>query len=275
MRSKLPLLTLTTDFGLADEYVGVMKGVILGIAPAVPVIDLCHHIAPQDIHQAARLLAASFRYFPADSLHVVVVDPGVGSDRRIVLLNAHSQFFLAPDNGVLSAILQDTEESAKAWQVRTQDLFLAEVSQTFHGRDIFAPVAAHLAAGQEPAKVGPAINPHDLITIELPGATIGPNARTITGQVTGCDRFGNLLTNIHRSDITRFLDQAKTTELCFSIAGHTIHGLAETYHNVTPGSLLAIVGSRGFVEIAASQAHAADFLHPAANQPVIVTIPDS
>ena len=146
------IITLTTDFGLADEFVGVMKGVILGLAPRVRIVDLSHQIAAHDVRQAAFLLASAQGFFPAGTVHVAVVDPGVGSSRRLILLEAGGRLYLAPDNGLLSLIVLEVACSG-AWQVENRELFLAEVGSTFHGRDILAPVAAR-GAGARPGGRG-------------------------------------------------------------------------------------------------------------------------
>src|SRR5690348_2761518 len=153
-----PIVTLTTDFGLADHFVGTMKGVILGICPQAQIVDISHEVAPFAIAEGAYLVAQAYRYFPKKTVHVVVVDPGVGSGRRAILVEAAGQFFVAPDNGVLSMIYARERHRVRA--ITNGRYFLKPVSQTFHGRDIFAPVAAHLAAGVSAAKIGKAVTGH-------------------------------------------------------------------------------------------------------------------
>ncbi|MCK5339801.1 MAG: SAM-dependent chlorinase/fluorinase, partial [Desulfobulbaceae bacterium] len=151
--SRVNCITLTTDFGVTDEYVGVMKGVIRSIAPDVPVIDITHAIGPQNIRHGAYIIHAAFAYFPENSLHMIIVDPGVGSDRRIILARISGHLFLAPDNGILSLLLEKETYEA-AYEVTCDHLFLSPLSNTFHGRDIFAPVAAHLTGSIAPHEVG-------------------------------------------------------------------------------------------------------------------------
>lgn len=265
--NNIPLISLTTDFGLTDEYVGVMKGVILRCAPLLPIVDLCHHIEPQNLVQAAFLLAASFRYFPGNTLHVVVVDPGVGTERKILLVRGCGHFFLAPDNGVLSFLpLQD--DSTAILQVTNRELFLPSVSNTFHGRDIFAPVAGALAAGKPPASVGPRITADEVQRIALPVPHLAPDGASLTGMVIGADHFGNLLTNIHHQDLASLKSDAGNLQV--EIGGVCIAGLSSSYGASPAGTLLALIGSRDYLEIALTGGHAGRHLTAAFGQSVLV-----
>lgn len=257
MPNEPPLLTLTTDFGLVDEYVGVMKGVILARAPRATIVDLCHHVPPQDIRHGALLLHAARRYFPAGALHVAVVDPGVGSSRRIVLLCTESAIFLAPDNGLLTPILQEPGLQ-KAYAVDNAELFLHPISRTFHGRDIFAPVAAALMNGLTPDAAGPAIDPELLQRIHFPLPLIDETALTISGEIIAVDHFGNLVSNITSSHLAALGIPPRRLEVCCN--AQPLGYIRHTYSEGKPGEPLALIGSRGTVEIAARNANAAVLL---------------
>src|SRR5580692_5562992 len=183
-------ITLTTDFGTADHYVGAMKGVILGISPHARIVDITHEIAPQDVNEAAFVIAQAWRYFPKGTIHVVVVDPGVGSARRPVLCEAEGQFFIAPDNGVLSMVYDSSRHKVRA--ISNSRLFLKKVSRTFHGRDVFAPAAAHLSKGMAPEKFGKMILDYARDGVVKP---VRLSANEWNGVVLKTDRFGNLITN--------------------------------------------------------------------------------
>src|ERR1700722_12135062 len=185
-------ITLTTDFGTSDHFAGTMKGVILGISPRVTIVDITHEIAPHNVAEAAFVIAQAWRYFPKGSIHVVVVDPGVGSTRRPILCEAEGQFFIAPDNGVLSMIYDSSKHKVRV--ISNEKLFLKNVSKTFHGRDVFAPAAAHLSKGLAPAKFGKPV--HDFIH----NSRVKParlSDREWVGVVLKTDHFGNLITNFH------------------------------------------------------------------------------
>lgn len=250
------VITLTTDFGLTDEYVGVMKGVILGRASGARIVDLTHGIGHQDIRQAAYIVHAAYRHFPAETVHVIVVDPGVGSMRRIILLATEKHLFLAPDNGVLTLLLED--KTAQAYEVGCAHLYKQPLSTTFHGRDIFAPVAAALANGMPPAETGNMLPISELTALRLPQVAIDPGPQTIQGAVVLIDHFGNLMTNIHRDAVGRLF--RTTDKITVSIRQHAIHGLATSYSAAPAGALLALFGSRGYVEIAINGGNAAEQL---------------
>ncbi len=245
--SRNPLITLTTDFGLSDEYVGVMKGAIYSKHPEATLVDLTHAIRPHDIRQAAVVIACSFHYFPAGSIHVVVVDPGVGSNRRIVLLEGAGHFFLVPDNGLASLLFPCL---TKAYHVNKSNLFLVPVSDTFHGRDIFAPVAAHLAAGLPAHKTGPEISLNSLSQLPLPEPKLTDSS--LCGMVIDIDHFGNIITNIDRQTLNKFCRDNKA-DVDVLIGDQTLHGIHSTYADVPPGSPVVCVGSRNFIEIGLNQ----------------------
>lgn len=269
---------MTTDFGLRDPYVGVMKGVALGINPRVPIIDLTHQIRPQNVAQAAFVLGASYRFFPTGAIHVVVVDPGVGTDRMALLLVTPHGRFLAPDNGVLSHVLRDylddpPEQAGEidvpaglvAYRLTNPRYWLHPVSRTFHGRDVFAPAAAHLSLGVAPDALGEPVK--RLCWLPSPRPTRRGNV--IRGEVINVDHFGNLVTNIPAA----MLAEASAIEL--KVRGRVIKGLSQTYHgdaeSVQDG-LVALVGSQGYLEAAVRDGSAAHLLDAGLREPVEVRL---
>jgi hypothetical protein len=240
-----------------------MKGVILGISPRVRIVDITHEIAPHDVNEAAFAIEQAWRYFPKGSIHVVVVDPGVGSARRPILCEAEGQFFIAPDNGVLSMIYDGARHKVRV--ISNEKLFLKNVSKTFHGRDVFAPSAAHLAKGLAPVKFGKPI--HDFLCNFLMKPT-RLSRHDWAGVVLKADRFGNLITNFH---IDEFPDLAEhSMELRAGL--ERINRLARTYAETAIGELFAIVGSSGYVEVVVNQGSAAKMLGVGAGSPVELEI---
>jgi S-adenosylmethionine hydrolase len=254
-----PIITLTTDFGLSDHFVGTMKGVILGLRPDAQIVDIGHLVMPFEISQGAFLIAQAWRYFPRRTVHVVVVDPGVGTSRRPLVAEAAGQFFVAPDNGVLTMIY--AQEKHKVRAITNEKFFLKTVSRTFHGRDIFAPVAAHLAGGAPPTRLGKPITDFMRLTFEHPVRTA---RRGWTGTVLSVDRFGNLVTNFPAVDFPH-IEQAPFEML---VGLQTVTKLARNYAEGAPGELFAIAGSSGYVEISSSQASAAKILGCGVGAPV-------
>ncbi len=258
-----PTLTLTTDFGLCDHYAGVMKGVILSICPAARIVDISHEVTPFEIPEGAYTIAQSWRYFPKKTVHVVVVDPGVGTSRRPILLEAGGHFFIAPDNGVLSMIY--SAEKHKVRLISNERYFRKPVSNTFHGRDIFAPVAAHLAAGAPPAQIGKPIQDYLRASFEQPVQT---GKSTWSGTILKIDRFGNIVTNF-RSDAFPGLAQRS---FVLSAGLRQISILARNYAECGTGELFVIAGSSGYLEISLGQGSAAKHLGCAAGSGVELTI---
>jgi S-adenosylmethionine hydrolase len=254
------MLTLTTDFGLSDHYVGVMKGVILGIAPRTQIVDLSHQVNPYEISEAAFLIAQAYPYFPKKTVHVIVVDPGVGTSRRPILAEAAGQYFVAPDNGVLGMIF--AREKHKVRVIANSRYFLKPVSQTFHGRDIFAPVGAHLAAGVSPARIGKIVNDPLRPTSFTPERT---GKHVWTGVVLKIDHFGNVITNFRLPDLS-----GRAFELV--LGPHVVTKLADNYAQGRPGELFTIVGSSGYLELSTGQGSAARILGCAAGAPVELRI---
>jgi hypothetical protein len=271
MRSSLPsLITLTTDFGLADGYVGIMKGVIQGICPGAVVVDLSHDIPPQDVRGAAFLLHTAHPYFPPGTVHVAVVDPGVGTERRAIALRTRRAFFVAPDNGLLSFIVAN-EPVEEIVHLNNPDYWLPRVSDTFHGRDIFAPVGAHLARGVPLRMLGePIADMGELVTFPLPRPRRRPDG-TIVVQVLHVDRFGNLATNLpleRREEggevwLEAYLPEMERPvvfrpwELMVYVGGQEIRDLRRAYAEGRPGEPIALIGSAGYLEIAVTGGNAA------------------
>ena len=265
------IITLTTDFGTADPYVGMMKGVILGINPQASIVDISHQVQPQSIREGAYVIGASHRYFPQGTIHVVVVDPGVGSSRHALLLATPSATVVAPDNGVLSRVLSEgyshepepSENSQvplpsgyTAYRLEEPEFWLQPLSATFHGRDVFAPVAAHLSLGIPPQRFGPETS---WVTY-LPSSNPRWEGTMLVGEVVHVDRFGNLMTNIPSVTLTE-----KGTVIV-EIKGRRIDGLSSSYSGAS--GLLAIVGSHGDLEVSVKDGNAAAHLGVGVGEPV-------
>ncbi len=240
----MKLAVFLTDFGLKDHYVGVMKGVLLGMVPEAQCIDLSHEIPPQDVGEGAYLLGVSYRYFPRGTVFVAVVDPGVGTGRRGLLVEAADRFFVGPDNGLFTLVYQQ-EPDFEAYLLANKRFFREEVSHTFHGRDIFAPVAAHLLKGVLPKDFGPRVED----PLRLPWPEPLPKAAEVKGVIIHVDRFGNLVSNIS----AEILKGRRIREVIFK--GQSLP-FKRTYAEVAPGEPLALIGSDGFLEIAVSRGSA-------------------
>lgn len=261
-----PLITLTTDFGGSDEFVGVMKGVIYSLCPAAVIVDLCHGVRPQDIRQAALILASSYRFFPKGSIHVVVVDPGVGTSRRIVLLQADDHLFLLPDNGAATLL----PPLRRAYEVTQEQLFLSPVSRTFHGRDILAPVAAHLARGLLPEQTGCRIDPESLARLPLP--PLQKEKNRLRGAVIDIDHFGNLMTNIDRPTVEKTFLAADLPNITVTIGGRFLPGISSSYGSVPPGQPVALFNSRDYLEISINHGNCAHELQVTLDSIVCLSI---
>jgi S-adenosylmethionine hydrolase len=243
-----PIVTLTTDFGVRDHYVGAMKGVILGICPQAQIVDISHEVRPFRIAEGAFLIAQAYSCFPPRTVHAVVVDPGVGTVRRPVLVEAAGQCFVAPDNAVLAMVC--AAEAHRARVITNQRYFRQPVSGTFHGRDIFAPVAAHLAAGLAAARLGKRID-----DLAQPGF-LDPrqtSERTWVGEILHIDRFGNLITNFRASEFPLL----ETRNVRLMIGGQRVSVMAHNYAERAPGELFLILGSSGYLEVSIGQGSAA------------------
>lgn len=257
------VITLTTDFGASDHFAGTMKGVILGIQPGAQIVDITHEVQPFEVRDGAFTIAQAYRYFPRKTIHVVVVDPGVGSSRRPLLAEMAGQYFIAPDNGVLTMIW--AREQPKVRHITNERYFLHPLSRTFHGRDVFAPVAAHLASGVPPARFGKRIEDYLRLTFDKPTRT---GKRTWTGSILKVDRFGNLITNLH---IDEFPD-VRTSAFALHVGLQTVTRLALTFTECSIGELFVLAGSSGYLEVATNQGSAAKALGCGAGSPVELTI---
>jgi S-adenosyl-L-methionine hydrolase (adenosine-forming) len=251
----MAIITLLTDFGLTDEYVGVIKGVICGINPAVGIIDVTHGIALQNVVAAAYTLKAAYSYFPQGSIHIAVVDPGVGTKRDIVAVRCAGYLFLAPDNGLLAPILKEHAPD-EGYRVENENLFRHPVSPTFHGRDVFAPVAAHLSRGLSLKALGRPLDFDALQPLRSQGPRIDPSG-VLEGEVVGVDRFGNLITNIS----SRQLSTLGTGKLDILLGDRIITTMTRTYAQGKTGEILALIGSRNCLEIAVNGASASKTLN--------------
>jgi hypothetical protein len=252
-----PIITLTTDFGHQDGYVGAMQGVILSICPMATLVTISHNIPPQNIQNAAFVLYQAFSYYPANTIHCAVVDPGVGSHRRAIAVRTSHGFFVGPDNGIFSLVFTAEPVNVLEAVVLTNPEYqLSAVSSTFHGRDIFAPAAAHLANGVPLGKLGPrAINLVRLESSQKTQATSQPNTTRQQGKIIHIDHFGNLILNLTRHDIP------DPEQIIFKIGDKTIRSLSQTYADVAEGELLAYTGSsRDHIEIGIRNGNAAQEL---------------
>lgn len=258
----MALITLTTDFGMRDPYVAAMKGVLRCHCPDAVIDDLSHDIAPQNILETALFLEGAVPWYPADTIHLVVVDPGVGTSRRPVAAGAGGHVFVAPDNGVLSLWLA-AHPLDWAYQIDPKALGGNAISKTFHGRDIFAPVAARLACGHDPVTLGESVT--DLQRIEIPEPEYTDDNR-IAGVIIHIDRFGNCITNIHR-------DNPGAGMGCTVHIGDYIFPVHTTYGDVAPGTPLALYGSGARLEIAVNQGNAAQQFGFAQMASVTLTVP--
>ncbi len=263
----MTIITLMTDFGLKDGNVGVMKGVIAGIAPQVQVIDLSHLISPQDIAEAALIFSRSTPYFPAETIHVVVVDPGVGTGRRPMAARLGSQFYVGPDNGAITLYLERIEaqgEPVAFIHLTRPQFWLHPVSHVFHGRDIFAPAAAHLASGTLLEAMGEPFQ--DPVRLDLPSPRRIRNGWI--GQVIHIDHFGNIATNLRSEHLSQLQDTAVI------IKGETISRMVNTFGDRPPGTLITLLGSTGSLIISVVNGNAAQHLEARLGDPVEISFKD-
>ena len=241
------IITLTTDFGLKDHYVGAMKGVILSINPNVIITDITHEIPPQDIFNATLILRNFYNYYPQGTIHIVVVDPGVGSRRKPIVVQADNYIFLGPDNGIFTFVYSELK-SVKAFEISNPKYTLPKVGSTFDGRDVFAPAAAHLSLGVTVDDLGGQVRKPVKLQIKEPVV----RGSEIIGEVIYIDSFGNLITNVPA--------QLIKPESRVYIGGEVIKRISQSYAEVPKGELLAIIGSTGFLEISISHGSALDMI---------------
>jgi len=247
-----PIITLTSDFGLNDHFVGTMKGVILNICPDAEIVDISHAVQAFDVLDGALAIAQSYSQFPAGTVHIVVVDPGVGSARRPIIVAGDRHYFVAPDNGVLSLVYA-REERLRVYHVTAGHYFLQPVSHTFHGRDIFSPVGAWLAKGVDLSKFGEEVS--DFVRFNLPKPK-ALDANTVRGIVLKADRFGNLVTNITPEDLPA-LFEASPRPFRIVVGQGVVTRICASYVEGAANELFGILGSMGYLEIAANRASAA------------------
>ncbi len=261
------IITLTTDFGLEDAYVGQVKGAVLKNNISVNIIDLCHSIAAHDILSAAVTIRTSYTYFPTGTIHLIIVDPGVGSQRRILAAASEDQLFIAPDNGVLSLLFRDNIIQT-VHRVENTSLFPSEISSTFHARDIMGPVAGALAGGMPLDKVGPKATVNSCIQLNIPEPTVSKNK--VDAQVLHIDRFGNIRTNINitATDLTEDLIRFSGVR----IKGHQVNTISSTYADSPTGSLVALIDSAGYLEIAVNKGSAAELTKCRIGTPLILLL---
>jgi len=269
LKQTSPVITLLTDFGTSDYFVAAMKGVILSVNPNARIVDITHEIPPQDIEAAAFTLLAAWSSFPSGAIHVAVVDPGVGSARRAILIELADQFFVGPDNGTFSHVFETGEargEKPKLFQLTNEKYWRQPLSATFHGRDVFAPVAAALSLGVKPAQLGKPIP--DIVRLQPLRPTRSRDGG-LNGRIINIDRFGNCVTNITERDLTAKMIAAGMA-LC--VKGKTVKSFRNHFAEDTAGKekLFAIWGSAGFLEIAATNASAAKLLKAQRGDSVIV-----
>lgn len=256
------IVTLTTDFGGSDHFVGTMRGVILAVNPAAQIVDLCNAVNSFDVLDAALTITQAYRYFPADTIHLVVVDPGVGSPRRPLLVATEKHYFIAPDNGVLSLVIEQ-EERVSVRHITAEHYFLRPLSNTFHGRDIFAPCAGWMSKGVEPDKFGDEITDYVRFSLPKPKAVA---ANALKGAVLKVDKFGNLITNLTPENApavfaaTASAGNASAANAPLKItvgATPVAAGLRTSYAEGQPGELFALLNSMGYLEIACNRGSAA------------------
>ena len=257
-------LVLLTDFGNQDGYAGVMRGVIGKINPQASVIDLSHEVPPQDIHAANFILYTHYRYFPEGSIFVIVVDPEVGTKRRPLIVQTEHYFFVTPDNGSLSYLLSQ-EKPKKVIHVQNASFFLPRVSSSFHGRDVFSPVGAHLSLGRGLSEFGPSIPASDIISWPFP--KVKKTRDGLKGCVLYIDCFGNLITNIHEKDLSRLPKKFSVT-----VKEKFLGEGCRTYADRQPGEFLSFIASGGLLEIAQNMGNAGRVLKAAVGDEVVVQV---
>lgn len=260
-----PIITLTTDYNVQDHLVGAMKGVILNINPEAEIVDITHGVVPFDLLDGALAIGQAYRYFPPRTIHVVVVDPGVGTQRRPILVTGDQHYFVAPDNGVLS-LVYDRETSLTVRHIIAEHYFLHPISNTFHGRDVFAPAAAWLSKVGQTSSFGDEIS--DFVRFTLPKPK--PAENMIKGVVLRVDTFGNLMTNLTPEDVPKVVEPGSVFKI--RVGSVEITRLKQTFAEGTPAEPVAIIGSSGFLEISINRGNAARTIGAARGAEVIVEL---
>ena len=248
-----PIITLTTDYGTGDHLVGVMKGVILSINPEVTIVDITHSVIAHDILDGTLAIGEAYKYFPPKTIHLVVVDPGVGTQRRPILVAGGLQYFIAPDNGVLSSVYDQTE-ALHVWNIISEHYFRQPVSNTFHGRDVFAPVAAWLTKSWQTSAFGESID--DFVRFGMPKAKASGN--TLKGTVLRVDHFGNLVTNVTAGDLPQVA--AAEAKLKIQVGNGHVTKMVQTFAQGSNGEAFGLIGSSGYLEISVNKGSASRVL---------------
>jgi S-adenosyl-L-methionine hydrolase (adenosine-forming) len=259
-----PLITLTTDYGTNDHLVGVLKGVVLKINPEVTIIDITHAVTPYDLLDGALAIASAYTYFPPRTIHVVIIDPGVGTERRPILVSGQNQYFIAPDNGVLSGVFEK-EPNFTVRNLTSEHYFLQPVSKTFHGRDVFAPVAAWLSKNWQPASMGEVIEDFKRFAMPKPKEADG----LLKGVVMKVDSFGNLITNFRLDDLAP--ESMEKGAVNLQVGNHAVIRMVLMFASGNPGEPVAYIGSSGYVEIAVNKGNASKTLGVGRGTPVVLT----
>lgn len=259
-----PLITLTTDYGTSDVFAGVMKGVILSINPEANVVDITHSVLAHDILDGALAIGNAYKYFPPKTIHVVVVDPGVGTERRPILVAGDQHYFVAPDNGVLSSVFEQCE-TLHVWNLISEHYFRQPVSKTFHGRDVFAPVAAWLTKSWQTSGFGEPIS--DFVRFSLPKVKVSPEG--VKGVVLRADHFGNLITNLTAQDVPALLVPHGTLRIL--VGKERITKVVQTFADGVAGEPVALIGSSGYLEISVNRGSAAKTLGAGRGVEVVVS----
>jgi S-adenosylmethionine hydrolase len=258
------IITLTTDYGTDDHLVGTLKGVILKINPEVTIVDITHHVTPFDLLDGALAIGSAYAYFPPKTIHIVIVDPGVGTERRPLLVSAQSQYFIAPDNGVLS-LIYEREQNTVVRHANAEHYYLQPLSKTFHGRDVFAPVAAWLSKGWQTASMGEEITDYKRFALPKPK----PGDDGLKGVVLRIDSFGNLVTNFRAEDLPGEAQNGGGLKL--QVGTNTVSQLVDTFALGKAGEPVAYIGSSGYLEIAINKANASRTLSIGRGTPVVLT----
>ena len=265
------IITLTTDFGVRDSYVGALKGALLSVNPGAIIVDISHAIEPGNIGKGAFVIAGAYSYFPAGTIHVGVVDPGVGGERNAIIVETEQYLFVGPDNGLFTIAL-GRENIVRSVELAEKRFFREPLSSTFHGRDIFAPVAAHLSLGVKPAAFGPKLS----YCVQLACATpefsdTSHSGKVIYGTVIYIDNFGNLVTSIREADIASYFTDIEFVELTVELKRSKIPGILATYSEVVEGEVVALIGSSGYLEVAVNNGSAASKFDITSNEEVTVS----
>ncbi len=267
---KAPIITLTTDFGLKDPFAGLMKGVILGINPDARIVDITHNVQRHDIFEASQVIAMSYTYFPSATIHVAVVDPGVGSTRRPILVVTEDHYFMGPDNGIFTPIFENLQSNFfKVFHLNASHYFLPMKGSTFHGRDIFAPCAAWLSKGKESHNLGDPID--DYVKIAFPKPAVENENKTITGEVVSIDSFGNAITNIKKDDLEKLMSLQSKKNFTVTYKEDSLP-FVNYYSEYQNNNLAAIINSFGHLELFLFQGSASEMFQVKSGDKVAVNL---